>query len=175
MVVHSFMQRFYVYLPFLQTTRCNGLWAYLFAHDCQSTMVAPYRCKNYARFPKPHAKGGHDISDDTWHLLEPVLPGRKGCWGRVAQDNRRFINAIFWILRTGVPWRDLPPDYGDWENTHRRFSRWRDKGVWKRILEHLIQDPDYEWLMIDSSHIKVHPHASGANGFFLIYRISISF
>jgi transposase len=54
--------------------------------------------------------------------------------------------------------------YGDWKNTHRRFSRLRDKGVWKRILEQLMKDPDYEWLMIDSSHIKVHPHASGAKG-----------
>ena len=66
----------------------------------------------------------HDISDKVWHKLEPLLPGRPGMRGGVAQDNKRFINAIFWILRTGAPWRDLPPDYGDWENTHRRFSRW---------------------------------------------------
>ncbi len=72
----------------------------------------------------------HDISDRVWLLLEPHLPGRAGSWGGVAQDNRRFINAIFWILRTGAPWRDVPPDYGDWKNTHRRFCRWRDKGLW---------------------------------------------
>ena len=70
----------------------------------------------------------YDISDEVWARLEPILPGRKGATGRMAQDNRRFINAIFWILRTGVPWRDLPADYGDWENTHRLFSRWRDQG-----------------------------------------------
>ncbi len=74
----------------------------------------------------------HDISDRVWLLLEPHLPGRAGRWGGVAQDNRRFINAIFWILRTGAPWRDVPPDYGDWKNTHRRFCRWRDKGLWGR-------------------------------------------
>ena len=106
----------------------------------------------------------HDISDRTWFLLEPHLPGRKGGWGAVAEDNRRFINAVFWILRTGCPWRDLPPDYGGWKNTHRRFSRWRDRGVWERLLEILIQDPDYEWLMIDASHCKVHPDACGAVG-----------
>lgn len=106
----------------------------------------------------------HDISDRVWELLEPNLPGRVGSWGKVAQDNRRFINAIFWILRTGAPWRDLPPDYGDWKNTHRRFCRWRDKGIWEKILEPLIEHADYEWLMIDATHIKVHPHAAGAKG-----------
>ncbi|WP_155399170.1 IS5 family transposase [Xenorhabdus bovienii] len=106
----------------------------------------------------------HDISDHIWRLLEPHLPGRKGAWGRVAYDNRLFINAVFWILRTGAPWRDLPPDYGDWKNTHRRFCRWRDKGVWEGLLEELIFEPDFEWLMIDASHIKVHPHAAGAAG-----------
>jgi transposase len=106
----------------------------------------------------------HDITDNVWALLEPHLPGREGVWGGQAQDNRRFINAVFWILRTGAPWRDLPPDYGGWSNTHRRFIRWRDKGVWEALLERLIEQPDYEWLMIDASHIKVHPHAAGARG-----------
>ena len=106
----------------------------------------------------------HDISDATWNLLEPRLPGREGNWGGIAKDNRLFINAVFWILRSGAPWRDLPPDYGDWKNTHRRFCRWRDKGSWEGLLEELIVEPDYEWLMIDASHCKVHPHAAGAKG-----------
>ncbi len=106
----------------------------------------------------------HDINDHTWALLEPLLPGRKDTWGGIARDNRAFINAVFWILRTGAPWRDLPPDYGDWKNTHRRFCRWRDKGLWESLLEALITEPDYEWLMIDASHAKVHPHAAGARG-----------
>ena len=106
----------------------------------------------------------HDISDETWALLEPPLPGRKGIWGGIAQDNRLFINAGFWILRTGAPWRDLPPEYGGWSNTHRRFIRWRDKGIWEGLLDVLIDAPDYEWLMIDASHCKVPPHAAGARG-----------
>jgi transposase len=106
----------------------------------------------------------HDISDHAWELLEPYLPGRKGVWGGVAQDNRRFINAVLWILRTGAPWRDLPPEYGDWKNTHRRFCRWRDQGLWEKLLEQFIDDPDLEWLMIDASHIKAHRHAAGAVG-----------
>jgi transposase len=106
----------------------------------------------------------HDISDHIWSLLEPHLPGQEGFWGGRAKDNRLFINAVFWILRTGAPWRDLPPDYGDWKNTHRRFCRWRDKGIWKGLLEQIVSDPDYEWLLIDATHIKVHPHGAGAVG-----------
>lgn len=113
---------------------------------------------------KQAAHRRHDISDPVWELLAPHLPGRKGVWGGIAKDNRQFINAIFWILRTGAPWRDLPPDYGDWKNTHRRFCRWRDKGVWEKLLEVIATDKDFEWLMIDATHIKVHPHAAGACG-----------
>ena len=87
----------------------------------------------------------------------PFSTGGKGKTGRPAQDNRRFINAVFWILRTGAPWRDLPPDYGDWKNTHRRFCRWRDRNVWAGLLEAVMDDPDYEWLMLDASYIKAHP------------------
>ena len=75
-----------------------------------------------------------------------------------------LYNAVIWILRTGAPWRDLPPDYGDWKNTHRRFCRWRDRGVWEMLFNLFVQDPDFEWLMIDASYIKVHPHAAGAVG-----------
>lgn len=87
----------------------------------------------------PHHR--HDISDEKWAVLEPHLPGRPGSMGRNAQDNRRFINAVLWILRTGAPWRDLPPDYGDWKNTNRRFCRWRDRGVWQMLFEKALLPP----------------------------------
>jgi transposase len=108
----------------------------------------------------------HDISDRVWECIKKSLPGDSGKVGRPANDNRLFIDAVFWILRTGAPWRDLPPDYGGWKNTHRRFCRWRDRGIWEALLEQIIVDenPDLEWLMIDASHIKVHPHAAGAVG-----------
>ena len=112
----------------------------------------------------PQAHRRHDLSDRAWALLEPHLPGREGAWGGRARDNRLFLDAVFWILRTGSPWRDLPPDYGDWKNTHRRFCRWRDRGLWERLLDVLIVEPDYEWLLVDASHAKVHPHAAGARG-----------
>lgn len=110
----------------------------------------------------------YDISDKVWAVIDPLLPGRKGGRGRAAEDNRRFINAVFWILRTGAPWRDLPPEYGGWKNTHRRFTRWRDKGVWQLIFETLMQQvglqDELEWVMIDATFIKCHMSACGAKG-----------
>jgi transposase len=106
----------------------------------------------------------HDISDQVWILLSPHLPGQAGQWGGIAEDNRSFLNGVFWILRTGAPWRDLPPQYGKWNSVYQRFRRWRDAGIWEKILEQLIEDPDFEWLMIDASHIKVHSQGTGAVG-----------
>lgn len=106
----------------------------------------------------------HDMSDAMWAVVEPLLPGQRGQWGGIAKDNRRFLNGVFWVLRVGAPWRDLPPQYGKWNSVYQRFRRWRDSGVWERILEALVVEPDYEWLMIDASHCKVHPHAAGAVG-----------
>ena len=73
-----------------------------------------------------------------------------------------FCQRSFWGLRTGAPWRDLPPEYGDWKNTHRRFCRWRDKGTWEHVLANPMDMPNFEWLMIDSTYCKVHAHAAGA-------------
>ena len=106
----------------------------------------------------------HDISDREWTLLEPHLPGQRGQWGGIAKNNRLFINAVFWILRTGAPWRDLPPDSGKWGTVYQRFLRWSKKGIWARIFEILANEPELARLQIDASHCKVHPHAAGAKG-----------
>jgi len=106
----------------------------------------------------------HDISDSIWTRLENLLPGSSGCVGRPCSNNRAFINGVLWILRTGAPWRDLPPCYGKWSSVHKRFVRWRDRGTWENLLNIVMDDPDYEWLMIDSTCCKVHPHAAGARG-----------
>lgn len=106
----------------------------------------------------------HDISDAAWAVLSPLLPGQRGQWGGVALDNRRFINGLFWKLRTGSPWRDLPPQYGKWETAYQRFRRWCKRGVWGRILADLSASADFEFLMIDASHCKAHPDACGARG-----------
>ena len=84
--------------------------------------------------------------------------------GDNARDTRMFINAVFWILRTGAPWRDLPSTYGKWSTVHRRFCGWRDKGVWEAIFLAIIGEGECEWLLIDASFVKAHKHAHGAVG-----------
>ncbi len=96
--------------------------------------------------------------------VETHLPGQRSQWGGIAKDNRRFLDGVFWILRTGAPWRDLPACYGKWGTVYQRFRRWREKGIWEKLLETLVDEPDFEWLIIDASHCKVHPHAAGAKG-----------
>ena len=107
----------------------------------------------------------HDLTNAQWEILEPIILMVIGTWGGSnAGDNRIFVNGCFWILRTGAPWRDLPPQYGKFGSVHKRFKHWCDKGIRERILEAIIDDPDFEWLMIDATHCKVHPHAAGAVG-----------
>ena len=111
-----------------------------------------------------NSQNRHDINDATWELLAPLLPGQEGQWGGIAKDNRKFLNGVFWVLRTGAPWRDMPPCYGKWNTVYQRFRRWRNNRTWEKIVEALTVEPDYEWLMIDAGHCKVHPHGTGAVG-----------
>jgi transposase len=90
------------------------------------------------------------LHDDQWERIKDLLPGRKGHVGTTAKDNRLFVEAVLWRYRSGAPWRDLPERFGDWNNTHRRFSRWAETGVWKRMFKHLAADLDNEYAMIDS-------------------------
>jgi transposase len=103
----------------------------------------------------------HEITDEQWNRIKDFLPGKSGDPGRTAVDNRRFINAVLWIARTGAPWRDLPERLGEWNSVFQRFNRWCKRGVWARLLE-LWKDPDLEYLMLDSTIIRAHQHAAGA-------------
>jgi transposase len=104
----------------------------------------------------------YGLRDDHWERISELLPGRKGQVGRPAQDNRRFVEAVLYRYRAGIAWRDLPPRFGDWKNTHRRFSRWAQRGVWLRVFGHLSQDADNEYAMIDSTIVRAHQHSAGA-------------
>jgi transposase len=103
----------------------------------------------------------HEITDDHWGRIKDSLPGQAGDPGVTAKDNRLFINAVLWIGKTGAPWRDLPERFGPWGSVWKRFDRWGAKGVWKRVFEEL-QDPDLEWMIIDSTVVRAHQHAAGA-------------
>ena len=103
----------------------------------------------------------HAISDADWARIENLLPGRPGQPGWLGRDNRLFVDAVLWIARTGAPWRDLPDRFGNWNSNWRRFDRWAAKGVWAAVFE-ALQDPDLEWLILDSTVIRAHPCAAGA-------------
>ena len=102
----------------------------------------------------------YEISDENWQRIEHLLPGKQGDPGRTAQDNRRFINAVLWIARTGAPWPDLPERFGKYNSVFQRFNRWSKNGTWQRIFKQL-QDPDLEWLMLDSTTVRAHQHVAG--------------
>ena len=103
----------------------------------------------------------HEISDEHWDRIQGFLPGQAGGPGVTAKDNRLFVNAVLWIAKTGAPWRDLPERFGRWGSVWKRFDRWAKKGVWKRVFAEL-QDPDLEWVILDSTVIRAHQHAAGA-------------
>ncbi len=104
----------------------------------------------------------HEIPEEHWQRIEGLLPGRPGGHGRPARDNRNFINAVWYVAKTGVPWRDLPERFGKWDTVYHRFNQWSKKGVWRMVFE-AVQDPDLEWLMLDSTVIRAHLHAAGMN------------
>jgi putative transposase len=70
-----------------------------------------------------------------------------------------FVKGVLWIVRAGSPWRDLPEVFGDWNSVFRRFSRWSSKGIWWRIFAALSDDPDFEYLIVDSIIIRAQQHA----------------
>ena len=101
----------------------------------------------------------HAITDADWERIKDHLPGQPGQHGKAAKNNRLFIDAVLWIAKTGAPWRDLPEYFGNWNSVWRRLDRWANKGVWQRVFA-ILQDPDLEWVILDSTAIRAHPHAA---------------
>ena len=91
-------------------------------------------------------------------------PERKPQGGRSGESNREMLNAMVYWLNTGIPWRDLPEQFGPWQSVYSRFRAWTKAGVWEDVLTNLIQQDivDETTLMLDSTTVKVHQHASGA-------------
>lgn len=109
---------------------------------------------------KKHGVSRYELSTDQWEKIEQLLPGKKGDRGRTAVDNRNFVNAVLWVLRSGARWSDLPERYGKYKSVHKRFARWAQKKIWEKIFKHLILDRDNEYLMIDSTIVKAHQQAA---------------
>jgi transposase len=110
----------------------------------------------------------HELTDDQWERLAPLLPAQRPATGRPARDHRTIRNGILWILRTGAPWRDLPERYGSWKTVYRRLRRWQQAGIWDRVLTELQRAAAHDGqidgsiTMIDRSSIRAHQHAAGA-------------
>jgi transposase len=108
------------------------------------------------------------LTDEQWARLVPVLPPQKPATGHPAEDHRRILNGILWILRTGAPWRDLPAHFGPVGTVSSRFYRWRKAGIWERLLAALQTEADaageVDWQehFVDGTVVRAHQHAAGA-------------
>jgi transposase len=92
------------------------------------------------------------ISDAVWEKVASLLPGKASDRGVTAKDNRLFLEAVLWRVRTGLPWRDLPSEFGNWNSIFQRFRRWVRAGVFERIFERLSGQPDFEYVALPRFH-----------------------
>ena len=104
------------------------------------------------------------LKDEQWERVAPLLPGKAGDPGRTGSDNRLFLEAVLWMVRTGAPWRDLPEAFGCWNSVFRRFRRWAQAGLFERLFQILSGEPDFEYALIDGTIVRVHQHGTGAKG-----------
>ena len=103
----------------------------------------------------------HELTDEQWEAIEPLLPGRAGDPGRTAADNRLFVDAVLFVAKTGIPWRDLPGRLGRWNSVWRRFDRWCASGAWASLAE-ALGEPDLEELQLDSTTVRARHGAAGS-------------
>jgi transposase len=104
------------------------------------------------------------LTDAQWAKMEPHCLGKPTDPGRSGSDNRRFVEAVLWIVRTGSPWRDLPPSFGNWNTVFKRYRDWVKADVFVRLFEACSDEPDMEYAMADATIVKVHRHGQGAKG-----------
>jgi transposase len=104
------------------------------------------------------------LNDAQWARIEPLATGKASDPGVTARNNRMFVEGVLWIARTGSPWRDLPSTFGEWNTVFQRFRRWSRNGRWHRIFAAVSDDPDFEYLIVDSTIVRAHQHAAGAKG-----------
>jgi transposase len=104
------------------------------------------------------------LTDAQWAKMEPHCLGKATDPGRSGANNRLFVEAVLWIVRTGSPWRDLPALFGHWNSVYVRFRGWVKAEVFKRLFDAVSDDPDMEYAMVDATIVKVHRHGQGAKG-----------
>ena len=102
----------------------------------------------------------YELSNEQWRRIKDLLPSKKGDLGRHREDKRLFVNAVLWVLRSGARWSDLPERYGNWKTVHKRFTRWAENGVWERVFESMTDDPDNQYLMLDTALARARQQAT---------------
>lgn len=111
----------------------------------------------------------HELTDEQWALIEPLIPVSTALTGRPARDRRHILNGIFWILHTGAPWRDLPERFPPWQTVYHHFSTWRKSGVFEKMLRALQikldrkGHIDWDLWCIDGTNIRAARAAAGAD------------
>ena len=101
-----------------------------------------------------------ELREDQWPKILEFLRSCPDLYFGQEGDCKRFVEAILWMARSGAAWRLLPEHYGHWNSVYKRFARWCDKGVWDRMHQHFVKDPDMEYIMIDSTAVRAHPCGS---------------
>jgi transposase len=104
------------------------------------------------------------LTDAQGAQMEAHGLGKPGDPGRSGENNRRFVEAVLWVVRTGSPWRDIPERFGKWDSIDSRFRDWVRADVWTRLFEAVSDEPDMESAMVDATIVKVHRHGQGAKG-----------
>jgi transposase len=105
------------------------------------------------------------LTDEQWAFFAPLVTETGPLRGRPPRDHRRTLDAVFWIARTGAPWRDLPCELGNWNSVHRQYRRWTTSGLWDLMLEALAEGGGNGAVqMVDSTVIRAHHCAAGARG-----------
>ena len=103
------------------------------------------------------------LNDFQWSKIYEYLEGYPRIHTNNEDKSRRFVEAVFWIVRSGDQWRLLPKEYGDWNVVYQRFSDWADRGVWYKMLYYFANDADMEYIMVDSTILRAHACSAGAN------------
>ena len=106
------------------------------------------------------------MTDEEWAVFEPFLATPSPHGGRPPQNHRRTLDGIFWLCRTGAPWRDLPAEFGKWNSVWRQFCRWCESGVWDILLQAVADSGgELDMLqMMDSTISRAHRCAAGKKG-----------
>lgn len=106
----------------------------------------------------------YHLSDSAFELMYGYLRSERCIHTQDRAKIRRFLEAIYWLARSGAQWRFLPSEYGYWNGVYQKFERWSALGIWRRMFQYFSRDKDMEWLMIDSTIVRAHACAAGAKG-----------